>query len=341
MSRWAVVLAGGIGSRFWPLSTPDRPKQLLPLIGDEPMLAATVRRIRPVAGIERILVLTSSRLLDAVARTVPELPPENILIEPAPAGTAAALAWGACTIERREGREATMLSVHADWAIGDDHAFQRTLADAAALAERERALVTVGIVPTRADTGLGYIVAAGEGDGARRVERFVEKPDAAEARQLVDGGALWNSGLFAWRVGEFLDEIRAHTPEVAPALRAAEGDAARFFSLVRPISVDHGVLERSSRVMVLRGRFGWDDVGTWSALARVRRPDANGNATHGRVIAKDATGNVVHAENGAVVLFGVDDLVVVSRPGVMLVTTRERAADLKPLVESLPGDLRR
>ena len=342
MTRWVVILAGGIGSRFWPLSTPERPKQLLPLVGDEPMLVATVRRVRAISGIERTLILTNAALREPIARAIPDLPPGNILVEPAPAGTAAALAWAACEIARRDRRDATMLSVHADWAIGDDAGFQRTLADAATLAERERVLVTVGIVPSRNDPGFGYIMpAAAGGSGAQRVARFIEKPDREKARQLIAEGALWNSGLFAWRVDDFLDEIAAHTPEIAPACRDASGDAARFFSTVRPISVDHGVMERSTRVMVLPGTFGWDDVGTWAALSRVRSRDRDGNAVQGRAILEDSTNNVVHAEGtGAVVLYGVDGLVVVTKPGITFITTIDRAADLKPLVESLPADLK-
>ena len=337
MSRWVVVLAGGMGTRFWPLSTRERPKQLLPLAGDDPMIVETIRRVRPVA--QHVLVLTSASLRAAIARLLPELPSDHILVEPAPAGTAAALTWAASEIERREGPDATMISVHADWTISDEPAFQRALLEAASVAESKHALVTVGIVPSRPDPGFGYVVPSGT-DGARPVERFVEKPSREVAASLIKKGALWNSGIFAWRVGDFLGEVRRHTTEVAPALAAAKGDATRFFSAVKPISVDHGVLERSDRVMVIAGQFGWDDVGTWSALRRVRRRDAEGNATHGRVIVRESRDNILHAEGGTVVVYGVDGLVVVTRPGVTLVTTVERATDLKSLVESLPSELK-
>jgi mannose-1-phosphate guanylyltransferase len=201
--------------------------------------------------------------------------------------------------------------------------------------------VTVGIVPTRPDTGFGYIEPGEEIEpGARRVARFAEKPDRATAERMVASGHLWNSGIFAWRVGDFLDEVRALTPEVAPALDAAHGDMARFFGAVRSVSVDVGVLERSARVLVVPGDFGWDDVGTWAALRRVRAPDSAGNAVSGAVHALDAHGNVVHADGNAVVLYGVDDLVVVTRDGLTLVTTVERSADLKTLIDSLPATLR-
>jgi mannose-1-phosphate guanylyltransferase len=157
---------------------------------------------------------------------------------------------------------------------------------------------------------------------------------------MVADGFLWNSGIFVWRVGDFLDEIRAHTPEVAPALEAAGGDIGRFFATVRSISVDVGVLERSARVLVLPGDFGWDDVGTWAALRRVRAADECGTATSGAVHALQASDNVVHAEGNVVVLYGVSDLVVVTRDGLTLVTTVDRSADLKTLIDSLPPAFR-
>src|SRR5690606_30707338 len=157
---------------------------------------------------------------------------------------------------------------------------------------------------------------------------------------LCAEGCLWNSGIFVWRVGDFLGEVEAHTPEVAPALAASAGDAAQFFQTVTPVSVDVGVLERSERVLVVPGDFGWDDVGTWASLARVREVDAHGNASSGQVHIHDASGNVVHSEGNAVVLYGVEGLVVVVRDGLTLVTTVERAAELKLLLDGLPDSLR-
>ncbi len=339
---WIVILAGGVGSRFWPLSTPERPKQFLPLLGDRPMLRETLDRLAPVAPPAQTMVLTNAELASGVARLAPELPAAHILAEPRPAGTAAALAWAAARIAAAAGPEAVMVSVHADWAIADVPQFQDALRLAAAEAVRTQGLVTVGIVPAHADTGLGYIEpGAPSGGDARRVARFVEKPDADGARALVAGGALWNSGIFAWPVGVFLAELAAHCPQVAGPLAAAGDDAAAFFAAVRePIAVDVGVLERSAKVFVLAGRFGWSDVGTWSALRDVRARDAHGNVSHGPVHLRESAGNVVHAESADVVLYGVEGLVVVQRDGVVLVTTAERARNLKPLLETLPPAVR-
>ena len=342
MTRWAVVLAGGVGSRFWPISTPERPKQLLPLATSEPLLADALARLAPIVPVERTLVLTNAGLVDAIAALAPTLPRENLIAEPKPAGTAAALAWGAHLIAQRGSRDDVMISVHADWAIGDAEGFRKALLDAAATAESQRALVTVGVVPVRPDPGFGYIQ-PGEAVGAhaRRVARFVEKPDRARAEAMVRDGYLSNSGIFVWRAGDFLDEIAALTPEIAPHLAAHPDDLAAFFGAVeKPIAVDVGVMERSTRVLVLSGDFGWDDVGTWAALRRVRDCDERGNALNGLVHAIESSGNVVHTDGNAIVLYGVRDLVVVSRDGLTLVTTTERASDLKQLIESLPPHIR-
>jgi mannose-1-phosphate guanylyltransferase len=341
MSRWAVILAGGVGSRFWPLSTPARPKQLLPLVTDAPLLVDTARRLAPLVPPERTLVITNAALAPAVAALLPTLPAAQIVAEPRSAGTGPALAWAAAEIARRGGADATMLCVHADWAIGDDAAFRSTLARAAEVAERQQSLLTVGVVPTRADTGFGYLRLGDTVDGARRVAHFVEKPDPATAKRLVRGGCLWNSGIFVWRAADFLAEVRAHCPEIAPALPHAErGELAAFFGACTPISVDHGVLERSARVLAVPGDFGWDDVGTWAALHRVRAKDTAGNAAAGDAYLVEARDNVVHADGHTVVLYGVQGLVVAARDGVTLVTTRERAADLKTLLEALPPTVR-
>ncbi|MHB8838881.1 MAG: sugar phosphate nucleotidyltransferase, partial [Gemmatimonadaceae bacterium] len=254
----------------------------------------------------------------------------------------AALAWAASRIAKAAGPDAIMLSVHADWAIGDVPHFRQALQLAAAEAARTQGLVTVGIVPTHADTGLGYIEVGGATDGAaRRVARFVEKPRPERAKSLVEAGALWNSGIFAWPVGVFLQELGAHCPAVAGPLASAGDDAERFFGAVKdPIAVDVGVLERSERVFVLPGSFGWNDVGTWAALRGVRARDANGNVAHGRVHLRESSENVVYAAGADVVLYGVEGLVVVEHAGVILVTTEEKARNLKPLLETLPPDLR-
>lgn len=344
MTRWVVILAGGVGSRFWPLSTARRPKQLLALVNDESLLVNTLRRLEPIVSPDRTLILTNSSLVDAIHIAAPSIPAANIVAEPKPAGTAAALAWAASEIERRGEPDATMICVHADWAIADDEGFRKALLAAEAVAISERALVTVGVVPTRPDPGFGYIQPGAETEsGAREVTRFVEKPDRARAAWMLHEGYLWNSGIFVWRVSDFLAEVMTLTPEVSNALGANRGDRQgmeQFFAAVDPVSVDVGVLERSAKVRVLAAEFGWDDVGTWGALRRVKAGDEAGNVSTGSLFSLEATGNVVYAEGGAVVLYGVSDLVVIARGGLTLVTTTDRSADLKTLIDSLPVDLK-
>jgi mannose-1-phosphate guanylyltransferase len=335
---WVVVLAGGVGSRFWPVSTPSHPKQMLPLVSDQPLLVDTLQRVAPLAPSARTLVLTNASLRDAVAAAAPDLPSGHILVEPKPAGTAAALAWAAHEVRRMGGERAVMVCVHADWAVADTEGFRTALQTAAEAAEAYDALATVGIVPSRPDIGYGYIrpgqFVAGR---IRRVAQFVEKPDRTTAERFVAEGYLWNSGIFAWSARRFLAELEAHSPEVWPALRACDGDAAQFFAAVQSIAVDIGVLERSERVLVLSADFGWDDVGTWAAVHRVRQRDARGNAVHGQAYLVQAKDNVVHADGRTVVLYGVENLVVVTAPGITMVTTRDKAADLKTMLAQLPA----
>jgi mannose-1-phosphate guanylyltransferase len=305
------------------------------------LLVDAVARLRPIAAAPQTLILTSASLVPAIGEVLPDVPRENLVAEPRPSGTAAALAWAAIRIRERAGDDAVMISVHADWAVTDDDGFRATLRAAAAAAARHKSLLTVGVVPSRPDPGYGYIQPGGDIEpGVKRVARFIEKPDRTRAEQMCRDGFLWNSGIFVWRVGDFLSELSTHTPEIAPALASHANDLAAFFGAVKPISVDVGVLERSSRVMVMAGDFGWDDVGTWGALRRVRSGDESGNATSGQVHAVDAYDNVVHTESGDVVLYGVSNLVVVVKDGLVLVTTVDKSSDLKTLIDALPQGLR-
>jgi mannose-1-phosphate guanylyltransferase len=346
---WAVILAGGIGSRFWPLSSPGRPKQLLALVSERPLIAEAVARLQPLIPPERILVLTSQDIADRIRAAIPSVPPQNMLVEPRPLGTAAALAWAAGEIAVRAGPESIFCSMHADLAVAFDEAFRHVLREASNVCATDEVLVAVGVRSTRAETGFGYILAgepmrAGrplDAGGPCRVTSFEEKPARPRAESLVRDGALWNSGVFVWRTRVVLRELEQHAVELSAALTALEArDHAAFCQRVQPVSIERGLLERSSRLVVIAGEFGWDDVGTWAALRRARELDDTGNGAFGRTHFVDASGNVVHAEGSAAVLYGVDGLLVVTLPGITFVTTLERAAELKPLLDSLPPDLR-
>lgn len=338
--HWAVILAGGSGTRFWPLSTPSLPKQLLPLpaSGRSTALEA-VARLEGLIPRERILVVTGAALAGPLHASL-QLPHDNFLVEPQAASTAPALAWAAHEARRRD-PDAVLLCLHADWHVPGPERF-RDAAARALDAAGTGVLVTVGVRPTRPEPGFGYIESGAEvSPGVHRVARFQEKPTAAVAGQLVASGALWNSGLFAWQGETLLAECRAHTPEVAPHLALLDaGDTSGFFRAVTPISIDVGVLERSARVVVVPGDFAWDDIGTWEALARVRPHDADGNVLVGPVHPAHTTDCIIWTEGTPVVTSGVHDLVVVVANGRVLVIHRDQAGDLKSILDQLPPAIR-
>jgi mannose-1-phosphate guanylyltransferase len=338
--RWAVVLAGGSGSRFWPLSTPSTPKQLLPLAGPQSTAEQTIARLRDLIPKERVLVVTGAALAPRLADVL-GLAPANLLVEPRAASTGPALVWGTFEARHRD-PEAEILSLHADWAIREESAFRHTAAQALATAVQHHRLVTVGILPSRPDTSLGYIVPGNPlDDVARTVTRFTEKPDAATALDLMASGALWNSGLFAWSADVLLAEVRRHTIEIAPHLPLLErGDVRGFFHAVTPVSIDVGVLERSKAVAVVPGRFTWDDIGTWDALTRVRSRDAGGNVASGPVYLLDTQDCIVWSGGVPIVAIGVKDLVIVQANSRILVMPRSQAADLKSALDRLPSEVR-
>jgi mannose-1-phosphate guanylyltransferase len=348
LSLWAVVFAGGIGSRFWPASSPERPKQLLALVGERPLIADTIARLAPTIPPERVLVLTSRDIVDALRAAIPEVPDENMLVEPRPMGTAAALAWGAQEIARRVGPKTVFCALHADLACAYPEEMRRLLKRAALVAASEPVLVALGAEPTRPETGFGYIMpdtpldrdvgrAAG---GACRVSRFVEKPGPILAEELIEAGALWNTGIFVWQAGVVLEALAEHTPEIAPGLAAlAAGQLDRFSGLIQSVSIDRGLLERSPDVVVYPGSFGWDDVGTWASLRRVRELDDTGNGVWGAAHLVDASSCIVHAEGSTVVVYGMSGTLVVVRPGLTFVTPLERASELNTLLDALPESL--
>ena len=341
---WAVILAGGIGSRFWPASTPERPKQILPLATDRPLITDTVERIRPLIPLDRTRILTGASMVEPMRGAVPGLERDHFLVEPEGRGTAPVLVWAAHVIARTD-PHAVMVSLHADHVIRPAAAFRDLVATAAAAADRHDRLFTVGVRPTRPETGYGYIRRGAPLDdaGASSVDAFVEKPDAATARRYVDSGEyLWNSGIFVWRVDRLLREVRAVTPELAELLPLLEsGDVDGFYDRAPNLSVDRGLLERSDRVGVVDATFEWDDVGTWDAVGRTRETDDAGNVLEGAGALSDARDCVVWNETPEpVVVFGASDLVVVRRRGVTLVLPRGRAADLKDLLADLPDHIR-
>jgi mannose-1-phosphate guanylyltransferase len=329
---WAVILAGGTGSRFWPVSTPARPKQLLPLAGSEPLIRQTIDRIRPLVDTSKIRILTGGQLESAIRAVVTDLGPDSFLLE------------AAAEIERLD-PGAVMASLHADHVIAPAGAFREQLSRIAAASREHGRLFTIGVAPTRPETGYGYIRPGRELANTRdcfEVERFVEKPDADTARDYVERGYLWNTGLFVWPAALLLDEIRQRTPEIAPHLELLEeGRVGDFFEACPSITIDVAVFERSARVGVAKAAFDWDDVGAWDAVARTRETDAAGNVAVGDVHFVESGNCIAWSEDGSIVTFGATDLVIVRSGGVTFVAPRDRTPELKRLLEQLPQSLRK
>lgn len=347
--NYAVILAGGRGERFWPLSTAARPKQLLPLVGERPLLAQAVERMHGLMPPENIYVITNADLVAATVAAVPEVPRANIIGEPMGRDTAPAVGLATALIKARD-PEGVFCILTADHVIGGVPAFQDILRQSLKLASEEDVLLTLGIAPTFPCTGYGYIEAGPvlhETDTLRFYEakRFVEKPDLATAQHYLESGRyFWNSGMFIWSVRSIEAAFEQHHPPVAAMIRAlvpAVG-TPRFekalrdaFAKVEKISVDYAVMEKVDNLLMARGAFTWDDVGSWPALANHVPADADGNVVLGDGAAVHSRNNVVYSRDRLTALVGVENLVVVHAEGVTLVCHKDRAQDVKQMVEML------
>lgn len=352
MSQYALILAGGSGTRFWPLSRNDKPKQLLDLFGNGTMLRQTIDRLKGVIPAENIFILTNCKQEAEVRRQAVELPQENIVAEPARRDTAPAVALGIGLIAARD-PQADMMVVPSDSLILDTPAFQDLAADALSLASREPALITIGIKPTWPCPSYGYIERAAKlNDDALthdcyEVVRFREKPDRATAeRYLAQGNFSWNAGIFIWNVAHVRRQLATHTPQLAAFINSLTQTQnlpafiAEEFLALTPISIDFALLEKADRVLNFEATFDWDDVGSWISVGN-RLPDkGNGNVSNTAVSALGASGNIVFSDSGKhVALVGVDDLIVVDTGDALLICRKSEADAIKKVVADLPEQL--
>jgi len=345
MQTFAVIMAGGYGTRFWPASRRALPKQFLPIGARRALIHETAARLKGLVDAEHTLVVTGREHVALVRKFLPKLPPENVLAEPVGRNTAACVAWAAVEIEKRA-PDSVQIVLPSDHVIEPAREFRAVLQAACDETGASRALCTLGVRPAYAATGYGYIEAAealGTRDGTpvHRVARFVEKPDRARAEQFLQmGNFFWNAGIFVWRTDAILAALTEHARDIVDAVRplARGGDIDVIYPTVRSAPIDIAVMEKARNVRVLPIGFRWSDVGSWAALPEVVRGDAHGNVAAGgaSVLAHDSTGNVVHGKKGEIVaLVGVNDLVVVRAGKALLVMPRDRAQDVKHIVARL------
>lgn len=337
-----VILAGGKGERFWPLSRRQRPKQFLCLDGgDRSLLQATADRLLPTAqGWENLWVVTASHLEAGMQEQLPELSPANLLVEPQGRDTAPAVAWSTIEVAKRYGEDAVIGFFPADHWIAELDIFQETLAAAAEMAAQDDVIVTLGIAPAYASTGYGYIEQGeplgeyGQGYPAYKVNRFTEKPDRDTAAEFVSTGRFsWNGGMFVFKASTVLQELEQHAPEILNPLR--ERGVAAYHDVMKQ-SIDYALMEKTTKATVLPVKFGWDDLGDWSAIARLRQTDAP-NVELAQHVGLDTEGAVLYSTNDAdlIVTIGMDDTVVVRDGNITLVVKKDRTQDIKKVLQQL------
>jgi mannose-1-phosphate guanylyltransferase len=352
---YAVIMAGGRGARFWPRSRESKPKHLLDIVSDKTIIRETVDRVSPMIPPQKILIVTGQSHAQELIRQLPEIPKENIIIEPVGRNTAPCIGLAALHIKRKAPDD-VMLVLPSDHLIRDEKQFRKILSVAAVMAQRGDYLVTVGIRPTGPETGYGYIEqgqehAVIEGETVYDVRSIREKPDLAQAQaMLAHGGFSWNSGMFIWKVSAILKALKQWLPDLYNGLlqiKAALGSAQeaavvdQVYQQARSVSIDFGVMEKARNTIVIPGDFGWSDVGSWDALWEVSPRDENGNAVRGQAIAIDSRNCLVHSPGKTVALVGVEDLIIVETTDALLICKRGASQDVRKVVDRLEREKRR
>jgi len=346
---YAVIMAGGRGSRFWPRSRKKSSKQTLNIIGRNTMIQDTVHRVLPLTKPDKVFIITNDLLLDEIRKQVPELPPDNVIAEPASRSTAPCIGLAAVLIQKRD-PDAVMACFAADHLVENRTRFWADINSAIRVAEKKKMLVTFGVRPKRPDTGFGYIHAGEvvlecEPAAALRVLRFVEKPDRDTAVKFVEDPTYFiNSGMFVWKVDVFMNEVKSHLPDMYAGLMNisdALGTPLEIKAIVenfasfKSISVDHGIMEKSDRVAMVPAGFGWDDIGSWESLYHVWPKDSDNNAGVGRKLAIRTKDCLIFSPKKLVATIGIEDIIIVETDDALLVCRKDCAQNVSEIVEEL------
>lgn len=351
MHKTALIMAGGRGERFWPRSRKNLPKQFLSLTDDgKTMIQLTTERLLPIVAMEDIYIVTNRDYLPLIREQLPELPSQNIICEPVGRNTAPCIALGAAHIAKKYGEEdAVMMVLPSDHLVKYSSLYQTTLRDACEVAEKGENLVTIGITPDYPETGYGYIKFVNEindGDGrAFRVDSFTEKPDLEKAKEyLASDDYLWNSGMFLWKLSTIIRKYEALLPEIYDAMqkiKAAIGTPAQeqlveeLFPKLPSISIDYGIMEKAENIYTIPGTFGWDDVGSWLALERIKKSNEFGNIVDGNIVTINTSNCIIQGTEKLIATVGLRDLVIVDTKDATLICDRDHTADIKKVLENL------
>ncbi|NOZ57323.1 MAG: NTP transferase domain-containing protein [Calditrichaeota bacterium] len=345
----AVIMAGGSGTRFWPRSRERMPKQLLSLVNERSMLQNTIDRLGDLVTPEQVLVVSTATQADAIRQQLSNIPEENIIVEPKGKNTAPCIGLAALYARRRD-PDSVMVVLPADHLIEGEEQFRQVLRTGERLARETEALVTIGIKPTYPSTGYGYIqfgdLIEKQGDvEAYRVKTFAEKPTLEVAKRFLNSGDfLWNSGIFIWKTATILQHIEELLPELYNGLMEIDKALGtpeeaevvnRVYCQIRSVSIDYGVMEHAKNVIVLKATFSWNDLGTWEEVYKISPKDENGNAITGLVVHKDTKNSLIDSPHRLIATLGVEDLVVVDSGDAILICHRDRAQEVRDIVEIL------